>query len=192
MPEKKENMEKIKVNNFNIANMFSFFRIFSVPLLLWLLYLQQTTFFLIIFTLSGLTDLFDGYCARKFNCQTDLGKMLDPIADKILLSSILFGMHFFYRDLVPLFVPIIVFARDVFIVLGFFICQKIDPNIQVKPTLLGKISTLVQLLFVLSVFFMTGPMKNFMIVFTMVITIFSGLQYALIAMFTIQNKKNIQ
>jgi len=82
--------------NLNLANMLTLARIFSVPLIVGLLYLEhafQTALATYIaagvFVLASLTDLADGYVARRQNIITNLGKFLDPLADKLLISSVL-------------------------------------------------------------------------------------------------------
>lgn len=80
-----------KYNNvFTIPNILSFIRIFIVPLIVYIyLFLNINWLVGILLLISGITDLIDGYIARHFNQISDLGKILDPIADKLTLLSIL-------------------------------------------------------------------------------------------------------
>lgn len=75
----------------NLPNKLSILRILLIPLMVALFYIEvipyRFIFVAIIFTLSSITDFLDGYIARKYNLVTDLGKFLDPIADKILVLS---------------------------------------------------------------------------------------------------------
>ncbi|WP_291327458.1 CDP-diacylglycerol--glycerol-3-phosphate 3-phosphatidyltransferase [Desulfovibrio sp. UCD-KL4C] len=77
---------------FNLANSLTLGRIFTVPVIVVLLYFpNQVTMFLaaLMFFIASLTDIFDGIIARRQNQVTSLGKFLDPLADKLLISSIL-------------------------------------------------------------------------------------------------------
>ncbi|MDP2848047.1 MAG: CDP-diacylglycerol--glycerol-3-phosphate 3-phosphatidyltransferase [Humidesulfovibrio sp.] len=80
----------------NLANMLTLARVFAVPVIVVLLYLEQAfqTVLLAyvsagVFALASLTDMADGYIARRQNLITNLGKFLDPLADKLLISSVL-------------------------------------------------------------------------------------------------------
>lgn len=80
----------------NLANMLTLARIFAVPVIVVLLYMEQAfqTVLLAyvsagVFALASLTDMADGYIARRQNLITNLGKFLDPLADKLLISSVL-------------------------------------------------------------------------------------------------------
>ena len=73
-----------------IPNMLSFFRILLVPVFVWLYaFRKETTWALIVLIVSGVTDLLDGYIARHFHMISDLGKMLDPVADKLTAAALL-------------------------------------------------------------------------------------------------------
>lgn len=105
-------MQKIKKEElFTIPNIMGYFRIILIPLYLVLYYRADSTFDYYIaasvIALSGLTDLFDGKIARKFNMVTDLGKMLDPLADKLTIGCLALSFTFrypFMRELLILFV----------------------------------------------------------------------------------------
>ncbi len=80
----------------NLANMLTLARIFAVPVIVVLLYLEQryqTVLFayvsFVVFALASFTDMADGYIARRQNLITNLGKFLDPLADKLLIGSVL-------------------------------------------------------------------------------------------------------
>lgn len=74
-----------------IPNVMSFFRLLLVPIIIWsYLGLQNTTLTIVLLIVSGLTDVLDGRIARKFHMVSDLGKVLDPIADKLTQVSIVF------------------------------------------------------------------------------------------------------
>ena len=100
----------------NIANIITFFRLFSVPVIL-LMILEnklETAFWLFLF--ASMTDIFDGYFARKFKIVTEFGKILDPISDKILIFSVLIALS--YKSYIDLPIVIIIVLRDVVILIG--------------------------------------------------------------------------
>ena len=74
-----------------IPNILSFFRLSLIPVIVWLYVFEQSPrWTTVVILLSGITDVADGFIARKFNMVSDFGKMLDPIADKLTQIAILF------------------------------------------------------------------------------------------------------
>ena len=93
---------------FTIPNLLSLLRLCMIPLIIWL-YCTQKNYALtaVVLVLSGLTDMVDGYIARRFNMVTDLGKALDPVADKLTQASVMFCLLSRFRMmLVPLLILI--------------------------------------------------------------------------------------
>ncbi len=104
---------------------------------------------LAIFCVAILTDAVDGFLARFFNQRTTLGIVLDPIADKLLLSSAILTMTF-ARNLpltmqMPAWIAIVIISRDVIIVLGSIVVFLIKQNIRITPSILGKLTTAAQM-----------------------------------------------
>ena len=75
-----------------IPNLLSFFRIALIPFIIWLYCIEQPFWALALIVLSGITDVVDGFIARKFNMITDIGKALDPIADKLTQGVIMIAL----------------------------------------------------------------------------------------------------
>lgn len=97
----------------NIANQLTIVRIVAIPLYLIVLYINKdwsNVAATIIFILAGVSDFLDGYIARKYNMITDLGKILDPIADKILVSAALIAL--IDLDRLYWWIAVIMLARD--------------------------------------------------------------------------------
>lgn len=90
--------------------------------------------------LSGLSDMFDGIIARKLNQVTKLGKMLDPIADKLTLVTVVICMGIKFNEIIPL--VILLLLKDVCMLLagGFLMKKKIDPP---AAKWYGKLATVV-------------------------------------------------
>lgn len=97
----------------NLANQLTIVRIVAIPLYLLVLYINKdwsNVAATIIFILAGVSDFLDGYIARKYNMITDLGKILDPIADKILVAAALIAL--IDLDRLYWWIAVIMLARD--------------------------------------------------------------------------------
>lgn len=99
-----------------------------------------------LIVLAGLSDGLDGYLAKTFGWRTRLGSLLDPIADKLLITSVFLTLT--YLDLVPLALTSIVVGRDVVIVLGATIYHLTIGGVRGEPTAISKLNTACQLGFV--------------------------------------------
>jgi CDP-diacylglycerol--glycerol-3-phosphate 3-phosphatidyltransferase len=77
-------------------NHLTYFRIATIPFIFWLMYIDKYALALILFVLSASTDFLDGSMARRRNQVTDLGKIIDPIADKMLIAVLLYSIGFQY------------------------------------------------------------------------------------------------
>lgn len=108
-----------------------------------------------IFVLAAASDGVDGYIARKYNQKTRLGVVLDPIADKGLLLSAIITLsiaHWGYRF--PAWFPVLVIARDCFIVSGALLLRFLNGRVEVRPSWTGKCATAFQMVAIALV--MTG------------------------------------
>lgn len=129
------------------ANLLTVFRIaLTVPFL----YLIQEGRFglaLLVFFVASVTDFADGYVARKFSQQSSLGRVLDPLADKLLTTASFIVMALPHRgfDSVPVWLAVSVVARDLIIVLGSLVVYLLAGFKEFKPTLLGKVNTFLEL-----------------------------------------------
>jgi CDP-diacylglycerol--glycerol-3-phosphate 3-phosphatidyltransferase len=113
------------------ANTITLLRILLTPLFLYFLfnrYQYFEIFALIIFIIASITDAYDGYVARKYREVTNLGKFLDPLADKILMSAAF--ISFVVMDLIPLWMVILVILRD-FVVTGLRILMSSNDSTMV-------------------------------------------------------------
>ena len=178
----------------NLPNFLTLIRILSIPFFLVYLSYHRYLEALIIFIIGGVTDFLDGLAARLMKQQTPLGAYLDPIADKLLVitSFIVLGVI----GGIPMWLAIIVVSRDVLIITGYGIIVFLtDERPEVKPSLIGKFSTLLQL-FTLGVALallhqpklMDPWMRNLFIGATAVATVLSGVQYIYRGFVWLQNK----
>lgn len=165
-----------------IPNALTLIRILLTPVIVWLLLDSRLDYALIVFFVAGLTDALDGLTARLLQQKTRLGAYLDPLADKLLLVSsfILLG----HLGLVPLWLVIITVSRDAIILLGMMTLTFHNVAVEIKPSILSKLTTLFQLLTVLLVLSSTYhsmPRWLYTILFVLVagFSVSSGLQYIL-------------
>lgn len=178
----------------NLPNFLTLIRILSIPFFLVYLSYHRYLEALIIFIIGGVTDFLDGLAARLMKQQTPLGAYLDPIADKLLVitSFIVLGVI----GGVPMWLAIIVVSRDVLIITGYGIIVFLtDERPEVRPSLIGKLSTLLQL-FTLGVALallhnptlMNPWMRDLFIGSTAVATVLSGVQYIYRGFLWLQHK----
>ena len=123
---------------------------FRIALLFPFLYLVSEGRFglaLAVFFLASLTDFADGYVARRYGQQSRLGRFLDPLADKLLTTAGFVVMAIPHHGFasIPVWLAAAVVARDLIIVLGSLVVYRLTKFKDFKPTLLGKINTLVEL-----------------------------------------------
>lgn len=107
---------------------------------------------LIVFIIAGITDALDGYIARKFNMITNLGKILDPIADKTLLVSAYIFIYNSHLEIkFPYWLVVIVISRDIYLLAGAAFIYFFKGSVKVKPSFFGKATTFFQILSVIAV-----------------------------------------
>jgi cardiolipin synthase (CMP-forming) len=126
-----------------IPNCLTLLRILLTPVLVWLLLDRRLSQALLVFILAGFTDGLDGLIARVFHQKSRLGAYLDPLADKLLLICcfILLGR----LRLLPNWLVIIAVSRDAIILLGIVTLMLHQIRVQIRPTVLSKLTTLMQL-----------------------------------------------
>ncbi len=167
------------------ATKITLLRMFLIPFVaMGILYHRYGTV-LIIFLISGLSDLLDGLIARKYGQKIRLGALLDPMADKLLLCTSFLLLTIPSTGLsvpIPIWLAIVVFGRDIIIVISAVAITMTTGFTKFDPTIYGKASTLVQILCVLGVllvnhFRLGSVWINWLFYVTLVLTLFSGLHY---------------
>ncbi|HET9845702.1 MAG TPA: CDP-alcohol phosphatidyltransferase family protein, partial [Nitrospira sp.] len=142
------------LHRMNIPNSLTILRILLIPVYVGLLIYERFDGAMIVLLVAGVTDALDGTIARAANQRTRLGAFLDPLADKLLLTSgfvTLSAIH-----LIPTWVTILVVSRDAMLLLGTAVAQFTESNIDIAPTFLGKGATFLQLSYVLLVIFLSS------------------------------------
>lgn len=110
-----------------------------------------------IFTVAAASDGIDGYIARRYNQRSKLGTILDPIADKgLLLAGIITLSVSNWQYEFPLWFPVLVIARDMVIVAGVISVHLLHGEVHVRPSLLGKIATVTQMVAIGCVMLFSG------------------------------------
>src|SRR3990167_6980727 len=110
---------------------------------------------LFIMLIIGLSDVLDGYVARKRNEMTKLGKYLDPFADKLVLvisCIILSSDRIWPEPRFPDWIPTVIVSRDLLLIFGTIALLLITGRVNCQPTMLGKASTILQIIAIISVF----------------------------------------
>ena len=105
-----------------LPNALSALRLLGVPLFVWAILTHRDGLALIILTLSGITDYLDGKIARKFGLVSRVGQLLDPIADRLYIVSTLLCLA--WREMIPWWVVIVLFAREAFMAVVVLIAKK--------------------------------------------------------------------
>jgi len=142
-----------------LPNLLTIFRMVLIPVFVSMLFYQRFVWALGIFVVAGVTDGLDGLFARRFQQQSPLGRILDPIADKMMLVTafvVLSMRNVFPIPLpkhlpVPFWVTITVISRDVFIIVGAAAINMVTGFRAFRPSSLGKISTVVQIVTIAAV-----------------------------------------
>ena len=162
----------------NLPNLLTIARIFLVPVFLFLILSNHLYCAVIIFAVAGFTDLIDGIIARRQGTVTTLGANLDPVADKLLLSTAFIALAI--KGLVPLWLAFIVVARDSVILITVIVLRRFKYEVNTRPMITGKLTTFFQILCVLSALLVreTASIYPFYI-FTALITLVGAAAYAL-------------
>ena len=168
----------------NLPNLLTLFRISLVPFFLSVL-LQSPDensraclHAFLIFGIAALTDALDGFLARRLNQETDLGKFLDPLADKLLILSGFLGILLTSQPVykLPIWVQVTVLFRELVIALGFLTLFLFSKNIHFVPNPLGKLTTCFQMTLIVFCLF-NWPGTMLIAYFTVLLTILSGIVY---------------
>lgn len=170
-------MKWYKPTKENLPNYLTIARIALVPIIVVLLLVSSSSFYVlklwdnyeinisictfiaaILFVLASLTDAIDGYLARKYNWISNFGKFWDPLADKILVNTILFCLASPQQNLVPIWIPIIILVRDI-IIDGVRLTAS-TKNIVLAANVYGKIKTITLLIGLIFLLFFGGALIN--------------------------------
>ncbi len=170
-----------------LANWLTIVRIMLIPVFITLLVENRVGLALGTFVLAGMTDTLDGYIARSRGTKTRLGAFLDPLADKLLLTASFVTLTYKFPSILPFWLTAIVLSRDIVLILVAVLIMLTGGRVHPAPTMLGKTSTVFQMLTVgvallaagsLELAALAGPVFT---VLTAAATVASGVQYLLLA-----------
>ena len=135
------------MNKKDIPNVISILRIGLVVPIGYYLWYQNYSIALVLFLIGGISDGLDGFLARRYRWQSDLGVILDPMGDKLMMTTayLLLGWH----KVIPWWLVGLVIFRDLIIVTGTLLYKKFIGDAKLKPLLISKLNTGCQILLVL-------------------------------------------
>jgi cardiolipin synthase (CMP-forming) len=168
----------------NIPNTITLLRIVLVPLLVFLYLHGAYGIAIWLLVAGGISDIADGFIARRFNMGTFLGSVLDPLADKLIITASVITLS--WIGLLPAWLAAAVVVRDLVIVSGAITYYLRAGSIDMDPTLLGKASTFLQFILVFAVLAdrtgaaPLGPFLPYLFVATLSVTIISGIHYIIV------------
>ena len=165
-----------------LPNWLSILRILVTPFFTILLLYRYVGAALAIFALAALTDALDGFIARSWGQKSDLGMVLDPLADKLLVTAGF--ISFTMLEVIPRWLTVIVLSRDLFLIGGGLVLFIFAGKVTIPPSLLGKATTVLQLstllyTMVLNVRAVGGRAPIILLALTAAATVLSGLDYVM-------------
>ena len=122
----------------SVPNALSFARLATVPVIIWLFVVDETNVAVAIYAATAWTDFFDGYLARRLNQVTELGKLLDPLADRIFIIAL--AVALVATDALPLWLALGIVARDLLLLAAFPFIDKKGVR-RIRVSFAGKTAT---------------------------------------------------
>lgn len=159
----------------NIPNVLTAIRFIIIPIFGYFLYKEQYYTAVFLFLLGGLTDVLDGFIARRFNMITSWGKLADPLADKLMQITALILLVM--QGKIPTVILIIVVAKEAFMATGSILLYK-QENVVVAANWYGKLATVVFYFAIIMIIF-RGPYNQVFIVVAVLATLFAFFMYSL-------------
>ena len=129
----------------SIPNLITLARILAVPVILWAIISGEMRIAFALFLAAGLSDLIDGFLAKRFGMATELGAYLDPLADKAMIVSIYVALGIV--EAIPRWLVILVVSRDIMIVSAVILSWLVDKPVKLKPITVSKLNTVAQIVY---------------------------------------------
>lgn len=160
----------------NLPNVLTILRFLLIPLFILAFFSSLKYNYLIaisIFLLSGLTDVLDGFIARRYNMITEFGKLFDPLADKLMILSVLWCLA--YKGYIPFIIFYIVLFKELFMIVGSIVLYgKI--KIVVSANIYGKIATVLFYIAIVSLL-LNMKVSMYILITAVVFAIFALIMY---------------
>ncbi len=162
----------------NIPNLLTVIRFLLIPVFFSVFYSNlpnNITLSILIFVLAGATDVLDGYIARKHNMITKWGIVFDPLADKLMLISVLYAIT--DKGYLPLWVIIVVAGKETFMALGAAVLYFTQDKTVIPANRYGKLATILFYLSIVALVFGV-PYSWYLVVIAVMVTIIAFVNYA--------------
>jgi cardiolipin synthase len=174
--------EKLRV--LTLPNFLTFLRMAIVPFFVIAVFAHDFRLAVLFFVLSGVTDVLDGWIARTFDAQSRIGALLDPLADKVLLTAAYISLAVPHGQavVIPLWLAILTLFRDFVIMLMAFVFYMFEGIKSFPPTWAGKLTTVmhvvtVSLVLLANVVTIATPILHFCFYLSFALVILSGFSY---------------
>tara|TARA_A100001011_G_scaffold120785_1_gene127512 strand:- start:362 stop:895 length:534 start_codon:yes stop_codon:yes gene_type:complete len=168
----------------NLINLITIARIILAPIILLFLIFENYLICIMLFFLAGVSDYFDGYLARKYRAESQLGEILDPIADKILIVFLLIGLSVVLDSYLIATLSSFIIAREIGVTALRDYSARNNISNRTKVTYLAKTKTSVQLFSIGSYLFaltfslnLLLVISDILLIITALITLYTGYQY---------------
>lgn len=176
-----------KENIWNIPNLLTMLRMALIGVFVWIFREGQYGWAIAVFLAASATDILDGYIARKYHLITDFGKLMDPLADKLMLITALICLA--TAGWVPLWAVLVMIVKELIMVVGGTLLLK--RGIVVSARLWGKIATALFILAVVSAFFhdQIAPWNSVLLYLAVAASVYALFWYTVNAIRQVQKKK---
>jgi cardiolipin synthase len=141
--EPAKNPATIQTARMNLPNLITIGRILLVPVVVLLIVSREWTWAFFVFVAAGISDAVDGFLAKRLDMRTDLGAIIDPLADKALLVSMYVALA--VAGALPIWLAILVVSRDLLIVAAVLVAWVLDQPIEIRPLTVSKVNTAAQI-----------------------------------------------
>jgi len=168
----------------HVPNVITLVRLALVPVLAYCAAVEAYGAAAVVFMAAALSDLLDGYVARRFQVVSKLGALLDPVADK--LNMLVATVALAWQELVPIWLAVAIIGRDVVVASGAIAYRLVHGSLTIKPTFMGKANTFLEFAVLFVVFAVAanwiagGSWLTMLFVLVLATVVASGLQYVLV------------
>jgi cardiolipin synthase len=143
----------------NLPNLITIARILLVPVIVWAISSGEMLFAFLLFLAAGISDVVDGFLAKRFGMASEFGAYLDPLADKALIVSIYIALGI--NETLPRWLVILVVSRDIMIVAAVMLSWFVGRPVTMKPLVVSKVNTAAQIALAMLVLASLGLQFNF-------------------------------
>lgn len=165
-----------------LPNAMTITRILIIPIYLMVYYSSSENGYWyagILFIVAGITDVLDGYIARKYNMTSDLGALLDPLADKLIMFAVL--IPFYNKGILPLWILIVLIVKEVIMLLGSGVLYLFKNKTVVPSNIFGKIATVLFYIASLTIIFRFPPkISKVLFIITIVLNLIALANYLIL------------